>query len=219
MTRCLTVSAEQRKMTNAGWHPDPLGRHGLRYFDGEAWTPHVVDGSDLSFDPLAPSRPGGAPDAAASDSPVATRTPTRTRRVQWLVLVGILVLAAGATLGAVAFASSSSGAKSATVHASFSIGNRRDYRLRLGGCEGNGAFRDLNPRTPVVIEGDYGNRLTRTTLGPGHFVGDACVFRFTFTVEKGAAYYVVAVGRRITGEYRFDQLEQPDAVALAVGTR
>ena len=25
----------------AGWHPDPSGRHSLRYWDGSAWTPHV----------------------------------------------------------------------------------------------------------------------------------------------------------------------------------
>jgi uncharacterized protein DUF2510 len=207
-------------MTNAGWHPDPLGRHQLRYFDGDAWTPHVVDGSDLSFDPLAAARPEDAPDAAASDSPVAARAPTRTRRVQRLVLLGIVIAIVGVVLVAVAFASSPSGEKSATVHASFAIRNGPQgpgYLLRLGGCEGKGTFQDLNPHTPVVIEGDFGEKLTRTTLGPGHFVGDACVFRFTFTVEKGAAYYVVSVGGRSTGEYTFAQLEQPDSVALALG--
>jgi len=25
------------------WHPDPFGRHQLRYWDGSVWTPHVVD--------------------------------------------------------------------------------------------------------------------------------------------------------------------------------
>jgi hypothetical protein len=27
--------------TVAGWHPDPLGRSRLRYFDGAVWTDHV----------------------------------------------------------------------------------------------------------------------------------------------------------------------------------
>ena len=25
------------------WHPDPFGRHQLRYWDGSVWTSHVVD--------------------------------------------------------------------------------------------------------------------------------------------------------------------------------
>ena len=33
-----------------GWHPDPAGRHESRYFDGVAWTNHVVDGKDSSID-------------------------------------------------------------------------------------------------------------------------------------------------------------------------
>jgi hypothetical protein len=33
-----------------GWHPDPSGRHGLRYWDGSAWTPNVSDGGVASTD-------------------------------------------------------------------------------------------------------------------------------------------------------------------------
>jgi uncharacterized protein YxjI len=29
--------------TPANWHPDPTGRHELRYWDGSAWTDHVSD--------------------------------------------------------------------------------------------------------------------------------------------------------------------------------
>jgi hypothetical protein len=32
-----------------GWHPDPTGRHGARYWDGKAWTDRV---SDVSTDEL-----------------------------------------------------------------------------------------------------------------------------------------------------------------------
>ncbi|QXC63499.1 DUF2510 domain-containing protein [Aquihabitans sp. G128] len=35
-----------------GWHPDPAGRHEQRYYDGTAWTDHVVDGGVQSTDPL-----------------------------------------------------------------------------------------------------------------------------------------------------------------------
>ena len=33
-----------------GWHTDPSGRHETRYFDGVAWTDHVVDGKRPSVD-------------------------------------------------------------------------------------------------------------------------------------------------------------------------
>ena len=41
--------------SNAGWHPDPMGRHELRYFDGSSWTEHVADGGVTSTDPLQAS--------------------------------------------------------------------------------------------------------------------------------------------------------------------
>ncbi|CAN5495403.1 hypothetical protein BH10ACT1_BH10ACT1_29970 [soil metagenome] len=35
-----------------GWHPDPAGRNEQRYYDGTAWTDHVVDAGVQSTDPL-----------------------------------------------------------------------------------------------------------------------------------------------------------------------
>jgi hypothetical protein len=37
----------------ARWHPDPTGRHQLRYWNGTAWTEHVSDRGVTSRDPLA----------------------------------------------------------------------------------------------------------------------------------------------------------------------
>lgn len=48
-------------MANAGWHPDPTGRHGLRYHDGELWTSHVADGGVQALDPMVPALPGPPP--------------------------------------------------------------------------------------------------------------------------------------------------------------
>jgi Scramblase/Protein of unknown function (DUF2510) len=42
----------------AAWHPDPMGRHQLRYWDGQAWTEHVSTNGVQSVDPLQPSAPG-----------------------------------------------------------------------------------------------------------------------------------------------------------------
>jgi hypothetical protein len=36
----------------AGWHPDPLGRHEQRYWDGAEWTAHVADQGLPGSDPL-----------------------------------------------------------------------------------------------------------------------------------------------------------------------
>ena len=38
----------------AAWHPDPMGRHQLRYWDGKAWTDHVSDNGVQGTDPLQP---------------------------------------------------------------------------------------------------------------------------------------------------------------------
>jgi uncharacterized protein YxjI len=36
----------------ANWHPDPTGRHELRYWDGERWTEHVSDRGVTGTDPV-----------------------------------------------------------------------------------------------------------------------------------------------------------------------
>ena len=38
----------------ASWHPDPMGRHQLRYWDGKVWTDHVSDNGVQATDPLQP---------------------------------------------------------------------------------------------------------------------------------------------------------------------
>ena len=37
----------------AAWHPDPYGRHELRYWDGTQWTEHVSSHGKQSVDPPA----------------------------------------------------------------------------------------------------------------------------------------------------------------------
>jgi hypothetical protein len=38
--------------SDAAWHPDPTGRHQLRYWDGTSWTANVSDDGATAFDPL-----------------------------------------------------------------------------------------------------------------------------------------------------------------------
>ena len=36
----------------AAWHPDPTGRHQLRYWEGSTWTTHVSDNGVAATDPI-----------------------------------------------------------------------------------------------------------------------------------------------------------------------
>jgi hypothetical protein len=38
--------------SEAGWYPDPNGRHELRYWDGSAWTEHISDAGEAGSDPV-----------------------------------------------------------------------------------------------------------------------------------------------------------------------
>jgi hypothetical protein len=50
------IPGPNRGMAPAGWHPDPSGEHGLRWWDGSSWTEHTWSGSA----PAGPSpTPGG----------------------------------------------------------------------------------------------------------------------------------------------------------------
>lgn len=54
-------------MTAAAWHPDPTGRHELRYWDGSQWTDHVSDQGVQSTSPLYPTAEPAA-DSTTGDS-------------------------------------------------------------------------------------------------------------------------------------------------------
>ncbi|MEQ6900538.1 AIM24 family protein [Nocardioides sp. YIM 152588] len=70
----------------AAWHPDPTGRHELRYWDGTQWTDHVADGGEMSVSPLheggeqpaeeawvGEEAAGPEPDVAEPESPMPTQ--------------------------------------------------------------------------------------------------------------------------------------------------
>ena len=43
--------------TPAAWHPDPLGRHELRWWDGQRWSDSVSDQGAVSTDPVNTGMP------------------------------------------------------------------------------------------------------------------------------------------------------------------
>ncbi|WP_182379802.1 AIM24 family protein [Nocardioides sp. WS12] len=55
-------------MTAAAWHPDPTGRHELRYWDGSQWTDHVSDQGVQSTSPVNAPADAGAAQGDSSDS-------------------------------------------------------------------------------------------------------------------------------------------------------
>ena len=54
------MSDPSTQAQGAGWHPDPSGRHQLRYWDGQAWTDSVSDNGQQSTDPLSAAPQYGA---------------------------------------------------------------------------------------------------------------------------------------------------------------
>jgi hypothetical protein len=46
-------------ITEAGWKPDPTGRHQYRYFNGNVYTDQVADSGVQATDPFDPSVPAG----------------------------------------------------------------------------------------------------------------------------------------------------------------
>jgi len=48
----IATSRSSGSLPRPSWHPDPSGRHQLRYWDGESWTEHVSDAGAPSQDPL-----------------------------------------------------------------------------------------------------------------------------------------------------------------------
>ncbi len=64
-------------MTAAAWHPDPTGRHELRYWDGTQWSEHVSDGGMQSTSPLTPpDEPAADTGAHRAETPAAEEAPT-----------------------------------------------------------------------------------------------------------------------------------------------
>lgn len=58
-------------MTAAAWHPDPTGRHELRYWDGSQWTEHVSDNGVQSTSPVDGGSDAGAAGGGSDQTQVA----------------------------------------------------------------------------------------------------------------------------------------------------
>ena len=62
------------------WHPDPTGRYERRYWNGSAWTEHVLRGSQESTDPIVPA-------------PTPALRPTSRQSLLWIsIAIAVLLL-------------------------------------------------------------------------------------------------------------------------------
>lgn len=91
---------------NADWHPDPLGRAQLRYFDGTTWTHHVATNGVQTMEPTEYplSVPvAGAPQPGFYPGYYGGPAPTPQRGGGRLIAAGILAIISGAVtlLGAI----------------------------------------------------------------------------------------------------------------------
>lgn len=92
--------AQSASAVAAGWHPDPLGRHQYRYWNGAEWTEHASDNGRQVVDPITPEPRATTPTPDSGRSPASKTTPvdSRTKRN---VLIGtgvaiVLLLGAAA---------------------------------------------------------------------------------------------------------------------------
>lgn len=78
----------------AAWHPDPAGRFAQRYWNGTAWTEHVIDATGARAIDHLPAVLTGTGEAGALTR--VTRAPVA--RVEPLALIGAAAVLAGSLL-------------------------------------------------------------------------------------------------------------------------
>ncbi len=171
--------------------------------------------SDVDPPPIGPG------EADSEVSAVTEEAKSRKKIVIALILVILIALG-----GAVAYMIRNSRTPHQTVEGTFTIqkGSYSSPNFSGGafGCEGDGGYGDLNSSTQVVVKDDNGDEVARTELGTGKDTSDelfgGCEFNFEFDVSKGPEYFVVSVGRRGESKYTYDELAEPEAIQLTIGS-
>lgn len=83
------VSESTQATGGAAWHPDPTGRHQLRYWDGQAWTDQVSDNGQQSTDGFAAAPPATV--GYGYGQPAVPLSP-KLKRLGAALLDGLLVI-------------------------------------------------------------------------------------------------------------------------------
>ena len=134
----------------AGWHPDPFGRHQLRYWDGKTWTAHVSNnGVAASDSPLPSPQQNVVAPAVVAPAVVAPSTAPdapRKSKGKWILIGGLAVV----VIIVIAAVAGGSGGTSSSG--------------------GGGSFKIRIADQAVFLAGDYGSlfRLADDTNAPGY---------------------------------------------------
>jgi hypothetical protein len=92
-----TVAAEVSVTeVGPGWHPDPTGRHAIRYWDGQRWTEQV---SDPTSDPVQAA--SAAVTRESAGTPASFATEDRNNDWRWSPAAVVLGIVAALVLGGV----------------------------------------------------------------------------------------------------------------------
>ncbi|GAA4804368.1 AIM24 family protein [Nocardioides caeni] len=70
-------------MSEAAWHPDPTGRHEMRYWDGTRWTEHVSDAGVQSTSPVEGGAPAQSDQQAQGGQPAGGHDPHAGQQGGW----------------------------------------------------------------------------------------------------------------------------------------
>jgi Protein of unknown function (DUF2510) len=99
-TAAMSEPSDMTPSAAAGWYADPLGRHERRYWDGAAWTDHVVDGTTQGTDPVngPPVATGQAAQAASAASVAAVPAMPRLSRSANRVAGCVIAVAGGVAM-------------------------------------------------------------------------------------------------------------------------
>jgi hypothetical protein len=73
----------------AGWQPDPTGRHEYRYHDGSSWTDNVSDGGTASTDPMPAAEPAEPEPAPPAPGPAPFARPQATKKSKVPIIAAV----------------------------------------------------------------------------------------------------------------------------------
>jgi hypothetical protein len=107
-----------------------------------------------------------------------------------------------------------------TIRGTFTVFDSDEWAYASDGdaCFPDGGYGDVNASTQVVVRSSEDTELARSSLGGGQIgMLQGCEFTFELTLTEGEDVYVLEVGHRGEISYTWEEIVEPDAVALSLG--
>jgi hypothetical protein len=218
-----------REMTDAGWLPDPTGKHEYRFWDGSEWTEDVSDGGQVGRDSLAPPPPNLAVSESLTSSPSRSSAPgsdnqSQSRRRPPVVaraLAVVAVVVVGAVV-AVALVGSGSGESTHTIRGTMTLIDS-DVGGSSGDCYGTEGYDDIEQGAQVTVKNGSGKTLAVSDLQAGSSDDEdfmvSCEFGFVVRDVPDASFYDVTVSHRGGVSFSKDEMERKNwHVRLTLGS-